>query len=152
MRARGASCALALAFALALAAPAAAEDVVVVTHLARAESLDLDDLAQIYLKRRRYWNDGGRIVPVNREAASPLREAFTRIVFGASARQHGVYWNRQYFLGVLPPATLASDEAVKRFVASEPLAIGYVGASAVDASVRVVLHLVDPAEAPRASH
>ncbi len=87
-------------------------------------------------------------MPVNREAQSTARAAFVRIVFGGTARQHAVYWNRQYFLGVLPPATLASDEAVKRFVASERLAIGYVDPSIVDASVRVVLRLSDPASSP----
>jgi hypothetical protein len=42
---------------------------------------------------------------------------------------------------VLPPATFASAEAVRRFVAAEPNAIGYVAANAVDDSVRVVLRL-----------
>lgn len=48
-----------------------------------------------------------------------------------------VYWNRQYFLGVFPPATLASDEAVKKFVAKEVSAIGYVHAEVADESVRI---------------
>ena len=39
-----------------------------------------------------------------------------RRVFGSRASQLVVYWIRQYFQGVLPPATLASDEAVRRFV------------------------------------
>jgi hypothetical protein len=55
-----------------------------------------------------------------------------------------VYWNRQYFRGVLPPATLASDEAVKRFVALEPNAVGYIRASQVDESVSVVRYLNPP--------
>ena len=41
----------------------------------------------------------------------------------------------------LPPATLASDQAVKAYVAREKRAIGYIRASAVDASVRVALRL-----------
>lgn len=143
MRGRAASLAIASLLGLALARPAPAEELVVIVHPERRVALDLDALAQIFLKRRGHWDDGGRIVPVNREAASPLRAAFTRLVFGKSARSHGVYWNRQYYLGVLPPATLASDEAVLRFVAKEPLAIGYVRASAVDASVHVVLQLAD---------
>ena len=48
---------------------------------------------------------------------------------------------RAYFNGVLPPATLASDEAVRRFVADEPRAIGYVRREAVDDSVRVVMRI-----------
>jgi len=51
------------------------------------------------------------------------------------------YWNRQYFYGVLPPATLASTAAVLRYVAADPNAVGYVPLSEVDDSVTVVLHL-----------
>ncbi len=51
------------------------------------------------------------------------------------------YWNDQYFLGTFPPVTLSSTEAVKRYVASDPNAIGYVEASSVDSTVRVVLDL-----------
>lgn len=143
MRELGTLLACGLLLGLALAQPARGEELAVIVHPQRQAVLDLDALAQIFLKRRGHWDDGGRIVPVNREAASPQRATFTHSVFGESARSHAVYWNRQYYLGVLPPATLASDEAVKRFVRSEPLAIGYIRASAVDASVHVVLLLPD---------
>jgi ABC-type phosphate transport system substrate-binding protein len=145
---RGGVASLALLFAMTAALPAAAQDLAVIVHVDRKDALDLAELARIYLKRRRYWADGDRIVPVNRDAESPTRDTFTRIVFDTSAWQQVMYWNRQYFMGVLPPATLASDEAVKRFVASEPLAIGYIDASAVDDSVRVVLRLTDPTTQP----
>jgi ABC-type phosphate transport system substrate-binding protein len=145
MRARLATLAAGLLLGLALAPRARAEELAVIVHPQREVALDRDALAQIFLKRRAHWEDGGRIVPVNRDAESPLRAAFTRLVFGESARAHAVYWNRQYYLGMLPPATLASDEAVKRFVASEPLAIGYIRADAVDASVHVVLQLSEGA-------
>lgn len=132
----------------AVAAPGLAEDLAVVVHPTRDARLSVDQIAQIYLKQRRFWGDGELIVPVNRDSGSSARDSFVRMVFGANARQHVVYWNRQYFRGVLPPATLASDEAVKRFVSSEPLAIGYIRMSALDDSVKVLLRLHDP-RAPR---
>ena len=52
------------------------------------------------------------------------------------------YWNQLYFQGVLPPYVVASEEAVLRFVARTPHAIGYLDACAVDDSVRV-LFLID---------
>jgi ABC-type phosphate transport system substrate-binding protein len=127
----------------ALASPAFAADLVVIVHAERKTEISVEEIAQIYLKRRRFWEDGARVVPVNRDAGSDTRRLFDQRIFGAYAHQLVVHWNRQYFSGVLPPATLASDEAVKRFVAGEPLAIGYVHASAVDSSVRVVLNLTD---------
>ena len=149
MYARG--CALvALSLLLALAAPLAAEEIAVIVHPTRDVAFDAGGLAQIYLKQRRHWPSGDAIVPVNREPTSTLRDAFARAVLGRTPRQLALYWNRQYFHGVQPPATLASDEAVKRFVASEPRAIGYIRASALDASVRSVLRLPEsPPPPPR---
>ena len=110
----------------------------------REVNLTVEEVAQIYLRKRRFWGPRDPVVPVNREAESATRAVFTRAVFGREARWLATYWNRQYFHGVLPPATLASPEAVKRFVACEPHAIGYIDAGAVDDSVRVVLHLRVP--------
>ena len=139
---------LAAMLLLACTAPAASDELAVIVHPMREAVLDAGDLAQIYLKQRRRWPDGAAIVPVNREPASAERVQFARTVLGQSPEQLAVYWNRRYFHGVQPPATLASDEAVKRFVASEPRAIGYVRASALDASVRAVLRLPDPPSPP----
>jgi len=127
-----------------LAAPALAEDVAVIVHPERGERLDEDGLRKIYLKTRRFWSDGAVIVPVNRNAGSALRTAFDRALFGEEVRRLAVYWNREYFRGVLPPATLASDEAVLRFVAGEKRAIGYIQSSRVDDSVRAVLRFAAP--------
>ena len=149
MLARGTLLGLALAAALALAAPLGAEEIVVIVHPERAATLSADQLAQIYLKQRRYWGDGERIVAVNLESASAVRGAFARALLGQSPAQLSVYWNRQYFLGVMPPATLASDEAVKQFVAREKRAIGYIRASALDASVRVAFRLQERSPQPR---
>jgi ABC-type phosphate transport system substrate-binding protein len=135
--------AIVLLLATALAAPALAGDLAVIVNADRTERLTRADVAQIYLRKRRFWGDGKRIVPVNRDSGSAARESFDRKIFGDDAGELGVYWNRQYFQGVLPPPTLASDEAVKRFVASEPLAIGYIDAALVDGSVRVVFHVED---------
>jgi len=135
-------CAVLLATTMARAA--AAEELVAIVHADRDAKLSVSEIAQIYLKRRRFWQDGGAILPVNRDAGSPARESFESRVLGEDARQLAVYWNRQYFRGVLPPATLASDEAVKRFVASEPRAIGYISRRLVDGSVKVVVSLGNP--------
>jgi len=129
--------------AIPFAGRALAGDLVVIVHADREERMGRTEIAQIYLKKRRFWGDGENIVPVNRNSGSEARERFVRSIFGEKARQLGRYWNRQYFQGVLPPATLASDEAVKRFVASEPRAIGYIDADLVDDSVRAVLHIED---------
>lgn len=124
--------------------PSLTQDIVVIVNGARTAELGAEEIAQIYLKKRRFWGDGTPILPVNRNADADTRSAFDRAIFGDLQRRLPVYWNRAYFQGVLPPLTLASDEAVRRFVATEPRAIGYVRADAVDDSVRVVLTLEAP--------
>ncbi len=115
--------------------------IAVVVHPSRDQSLPRDDVARIFLKKQRFWDDGAAIIPLNREAGSAIREAFTRRIFGMASTELAAYWNDQYFLGTFPPATLSSTEAVKRYVASDRNAIGYVEAGSVDSSVRVALEL-----------
>jgi len=119
----------------------AEERVAVIVHPGREVELNVAETAQIYLRKRRFWSQGEPLIPVNRNADSKVRKLFSRVVFGEQAGRLRTYWNRQYFHGVLPPATLASDQAVRRFVAKEPNAIGYVDAASVDSTVRVVLYL-----------
>jgi len=89
----------------------------------------------------RSWEDGSPVLPVNREAGSALREQFSQRVLGAPSEQLASYWNAQYFHGVLPPATLSSSQSIRRFVASERDAIGYVESEAADDTVRIALVL-----------
>ena len=122
------------------------ERLAVIVSADRKVELSVEKVAQIYLKQRRFWSDREPIVAINRDAGSDLRKTFTERIFADEARRLNAYWNRQYYKGVLPPLTLASDEAVRRFIALEPNAIGYIAESQLDASVRAVLFLpaLDP--------
>jgi ABC-type phosphate transport system substrate-binding protein len=115
--------------------------IVVIVNSHRSATLRVEDVARIFLRKQRFWDDGSPIVPLNREAGSTLRETFSHRVLGVASTALAAYWNEQYFLGTMPPATLSSSEAVKRYVATERNAIGYIDANAVDESVRVVLEL-----------
>jgi ABC-type phosphate transport system substrate-binding protein len=115
--------------------------IVVIVNPRRSATLRVEDVAHIFLRKQRFWDDGSPIVPLNREAGSTLRETFSRRVLGVTSTALAAYWNEQYFLGTMPPATLSSSEAVKRYVATDPNAIGYIDANVVDESVRVVLEL-----------
>jgi ABC-type phosphate transport system substrate-binding protein len=133
---------LVLMVALLLAEPGHADErheLVVITHPSRAITIDIEDVRRIFLRQRRFWADGNPIVPINQEGGS-LREAFDRLVLPSESGL-GAYWDRRYFEGVFPPITLASDEAVRRYVASKPNAIGYVDAHAVDESVHAAFRL-----------
>src|SRR5262245_29147540 len=115
--------------------------VAVIVHPNRHATLSIEEIAQIYLRRKRFWDDGAIIVPLNLPSQAPLRERFSQLVLHQPETRLADYWNRQYFYGILPPATLASTEAMRRYVASDPNAIGYVPVSEVDGSVHVILQL-----------
>jgi ABC-type phosphate transport system substrate-binding protein len=120
---------------------AGGETLVVIVHPARKVQLDLEDVARIYLKKRRFWDDGQPIVALNQAPGSPARETFSQLAFGSESTRLGTYWNEQYFHGVLPPVALSSPASVKRYVASDPNAIGYIELNDVDDSVRVAFQI-----------
>jgi ABC-type phosphate transport system substrate-binding protein len=134
---------LGLGLALARIGVGAATEgsLVVIVHPQRTAALAIDDVRRIYLGGRRFWDDGSTIVAFNLPAGTPVRERFSRRVLHGDSAQLAAYWNERYFHGMFPPAVLSSSDAVKRYVASEPGAIGYIEATEVDSSVRVVLTL-----------
>ena len=118
--------------------------VVITAPQAPRLSFDRFTLRNVFLKKIFVDKDGQRLIPVNLPASSPLRQVFAQEVTHLPQAQQDDYWNRQYFQGVSPPYVLASQEAVVRFVAVTPGAIGYVTSCLVDSSVRVVFELTLP--------
>jgi ABC-type phosphate transport system substrate-binding protein len=121
-----------------------AADVLVkmIAHPSRSAAMTVAKARAIYLKQRLFWDDGEAILPINLQAGSEAREIFSQRVFGQSSRRLATYWNQRYFeAGEFPPATLASEEAVVRFVSDNPNAVGYVTSESVGDSVVVVLVL-----------
>ena len=123
--------------------------VVVGHNMAPAEHVSSTLVLGMFAKKRLLWSDHSVVVPVNLPASHPLRRAFSQSVFKKTPEQLQDYWNDQYFHGVLPPPVLASEEAVLRFVASTPGAVGYVASCSVDKRVDVIA-LIQVAESEMA--
>lgn len=133
---------LAGCLALVAAAAAAAEPALaVIVHPSRTETVTREDVARIYLGRHRFWADGSAIVALNLPAGVAARERFSSLVLHGDSAQLATYWNEQYFHGILPPPVLSSTDAVKRYVASNPRAIGYIDAAQLDDTVRAIERL-----------
>lgn len=141
------------AAALLAAVPAQASSepgiAVIVSASATHARLTRDQLAQVFERKKIFWDDGQRIHPVNLSASHPLRRSFAVEVFGHGPEEMDQYWRDMYFNGVLPPFVLASEEAVIRFVVTTPGAIGYVSACLADRRVVVLLHVDGPTNCPR---
>ncbi len=114
---------------------------VIASPLVPADSVSSEELAAIYLTQKTVWPGGLPVVPVNREAASPVREHFSAAVFERSPRELADYWNRLRFQGRLPPLVQTSDLAMLGFVRSVPGAIGYVEGSQPPTGVKILKKL-----------
>ena len=132
-------------FALAAATLAAcsiaqAQVAVIVNPKNASASLTAAQVADIFLGKSNALPGGGTAQPSDLPEASPVREQFYTKVTGKNAAQVKAGWSRLVFSGkATPPKELASAADVKKFVAANPDAIGYIEKSAVDGSVKVVL-------------
>lgn len=104
-------------------------------------NLSRNDLALIYKRKMRILG-GLQVKPINLPVSHPLRQYFSQQVLRHSPEEMEDYWRNMYFNGVLPPYVLASEEAVIRFVATTPGAIGYVPQCLVDRRVTTIM-LID---------
>lgn len=143
----------ALAYCLALLAPATAgagadfgepRIDVVTGPVVPALTLDRSVLRDIFLKRIVIDDAGNALVPLNLPPEDPLRAAFSRGLLGKAPDALQRYWNERYFQGVSPPYVVRSQEAMLRFIAETPGALGYVASCLVDRRVQVVAELPVP--------
>jgi ABC-type phosphate transport system substrate-binding protein len=126
---------LVLVSALAAATPINAGEIVVVMSPG-GSALTKEQVAKLYLGRS---ND---LKPLDLPPTSTTREAFYRKATGRDAAEIKAVWSRITFTGQgLPPKEVADAVAVKKAVAADPKAVGYIEKSDVDASVSVVLSL-----------
>src|SRR5438128_9146267 len=134
---------LSTALVLLMSGPAVPDEraLAIVVHPERTAALDIEDVAHIFLRKRRFWEDGAPIVALHHERGTAARASFSRLVLRADPDRLRAYWDQQYFAGILPPAVLSTGAAVKRYVAADRDAIGYIDWGEVDDSVRVVLKI-----------
>ena len=118
----------------------ATELVVIVSARSPVTALRPDQVAAIFLGQTARFPDGLEAVPLDQRIGSPLRDDFYARVTNKSPVLLKAHWSKMVFTGRgQPPAELHDSTAVRRKVADDPEAIGYIERSALDASVRPVL-------------
>jgi len=88
--------------------------------------LDKDDIAAIYLLKKKHWDNGDDIMPINLPAQADARTRFTAEIFDSTPDKLGSYWDKMLFKGETPPVTQNSEQAVILFVERIKGALGYV--------------------------
>ncbi len=92
------------------------------------------------LVRSIYLGENRSLTPVEQATGSIDRQAFLEGVVEMNESRFKRHWSKLIFSGRgRPPNNLSSQKAVLSWVASNPIAIGYVDSTLVNSSVKVVL-------------
>ena len=119
-----------------------AEIAVIVHPSASFDTLEARDIKRIFLGKSRKFPNGQSAVPLNQDSGSDLQNKFNKKVCGKSEPQYRAYWSQLIFTGKgMPPKDRGGNIDVIEAVADNPNYIGYIDASAVDDSVKVVFSM-----------
>ncbi|WP_338440448.1 hypothetical protein [uncultured Aquabacterium sp.] len=125
---------------LTLAHAASAQVAVIVNPKSAIANLSPEQVSSIFLGKSSTLPSGSTAAPVDLPDGSPVHEQFYTKATGKTSAQVKATWARLTFSGkATPPKELGSSADVKKFVAANPDAIGYIEKSAVDGTVKAVL-------------
>jgi ABC-type phosphate transport system substrate-binding protein len=116
-----------------------ADVVAVVSAKSTITSLSKNEVADIFLGKTSRFPDGQAVIPIDQAESSPLRDEFYTKFTGKSPAQLRAHWSKIIFTGrgQPPPVVLNSIEMKKR-IAANPAAIGYIERDMVDGSVKIL--------------
>ena len=116
-----------------------AEVVAVVSSRCPESALSRNQVADIFLGRSSRFPDGREAVPIDQAESSAARDEFYAAFTGKSPAQVKAHWSKIIFTGRgQPPREVSNGVEMKRLVAGNPSAIGYIDRKLVDGSVRIL--------------
>lgn len=128
-----------LALLLPLPLPGFGEDVVVIVNRDNTNRIDLAFVSRVYTGTVKGWPDGTPVFLLDQPEDSPTRELFYTTVLRKSVAHMRAIWSQNIFTGKgLPPKAVTADSDMKRIIASNRNAIGYIRASQLDDTVRAI--------------
>lgn len=127
-------------FSLAAPTIALADGVVVIVNKANDNVVDKALVARIYRGESRTWPNGGAIAAYDLPEDNLLREDFDGAYVGKSEKALLALWSQNVLTGkAVAPKVAASDDEVKKAVAANKGAIGYIQLRSLDDSVKAAL-------------
>ena len=120
--------------------PAESNLAIIVNTTNPVEGMSLPELRKVFLGERSHWPNGRRITLVMMEPGQPERKALIREVCQMNENDFSRHFLQGVFTGevFVSPKTLASQVGVRKFVFNVPGAIGYIRASDVDSTIKVI--------------
>lgn len=121
--------------------PAVERNLAIVVNLSNpVDNLSMAELRRIFLGERGHWPNGRRITLVMLEPRQPERAAVLSGIYQMSENGFNNHFLHGLFTGevFVSPKTLATPEGVRKFIFNVPGAIGYLRATYVDKSIKVI--------------
>ena len=116
-----------------------ADDVVIIVNKDNPNQIDRDWVVRVYTGSMKGWPDGSPVFALDQPEDSSARQLFCTTVLGKSVANVRAIWSQNIFTGRgLPPKVTSIDAEMKQIVANNRHAIGYIRASLVDSSVRII--------------
>lgn len=125
---------------MTLAQAASAQVAVIVNPKSPLAAMTPEQVAAIFMGKSATLPSGQTAVPADLPESSTARDQFYSKAAGKSPSQVKATWARLTFSGkATPPKEVPTAADVKKHVATNVDAIGYIEKSAVDSTVKVVL-------------
>ncbi len=118
--------------------PAHADLFIIANKELPIEKLEKSEISAIYLLKKKHWENGEDIMPINLPATAEARTHFSAQVFDSTPEKLGSYWDKMLFKGETPPVTQNSEQAVVMFVERIKGAIGYVETKPQSSQIKIL--------------
>lgn len=121
--------------------PAFQDDLAIIVNKSNTtDALTLAELRNVFLAERSRWPNGRKITITMLDAGNPERDVVLRTIYRMRESDFSRNFLRARFTGETTeePKLLASPTNMVRFIFNAPGAIGYVRASNLDSSVKVL--------------
>lgn len=114
-------------------------DVDVIVHPSNSNTIDESFIKKAFTGKVKSFDNGESVIAINQESDTKSVEEFNEKLLNKSASQLKAYWSKQIFTGKgTPPKEVSNDNEVIKLVSTNPNLIGYIDASTVNDSVKVV--------------
>ena len=113
---------------------------IIVNRSNQVDDLSSDELRKIFLGSRSHWHNGRRITVAMLDYEHAERKAVLRQIYKMNEETYRNHFLKEMYRGDVfaAPKTLTSPEVMRKFIFNAPGAIGYLRASDVDESVKVL--------------
>jgi len=122
-----------------LATNYAIAEVAIVVHPSNASTFNKSTIKKIFLGKKKSFSNGRAAILLSSPPKNAATKEFNKKVIGKSSNQVNAYWSKMIFTGKgTPPQEMSSTDDIISAIAANPDAIGYIDASAISDSVKIV--------------